>query len=378
MRRLTRRRLTMRWASFRSAEGDRGAAALVAILLSSGVIMAMAALGIDVGQLYVERRQLQSGADAAALAVAQDAARACTAGTCAPAARAQEYADLNAADGASAVLEVCGVGWAAVPACAGQGTPELTRCAVPSAGANHWVRVRTGTRTPGGATLLPASFARVLAGGAAGRPVFACGQAGWGAPSSITATLPLALSLCEWTNYTANGTSYAPPPPYLTYPLSSERAIYYHDTTGAAHCGAGPSGADLPGGFGWLATGSGTCEAQINDQNWVNASTGNAVPNQCSSAALASMLGTIVYVPVYDNASGLTGSNGSYHVSGFGAFFLTGFSFPGDRRNSIASGTRYCTPSQTCVYGWFTQGLAPTGATGTGVERGTASVQLVG
>ena len=41
-------------------------------------LIGVGALVIDVGRLYVERRDLQNGADAAALAVAQD----CAAGDC--------------------------------------------------------------------------------------------------------------------------------------------------------------------------------------------------------------------------------------------------------------------------------------------------------
>jgi Flp pilus assembly protein TadG len=359
---------------------DEGAVALiVAMLFGLGVILGMAALTVDVGSLYSERRQLQNGADAAALAVAQDAALNCSTGACVPITRATSYANANSADGASAVVEVCGTGWAALGGCSGQSTPAITQCPAVPGGTTKWVRVRTATLTTGGGTLLPPRFARALAGngGYAGTRVYACAQAGLDAPGSLTASLPLTLSLCEWNNYTANGTNFAPPPPYPPYPLSYEHAIYFHDTTGAAHCNAGPSGADLPGGFGWLATGSGTCNALINDQNWINDSTGNSIPNNCKTV-LPTLVGTTVFVPVFDNANGLTGSNGSYHVSGFAAFYLTGYSFPSDRVTSVASGIRYCTSSQSCIYGWFTKALAPSGGAGGGTPRGTTVVRLIG
>ena len=47
-------------------------AVIVAISLTA--LIGMAAFAIDVGALYGERRQLQSGADAGALAVAEDCA----------------------------------------------------------------------------------------------------------------------------------------------------------------------------------------------------------------------------------------------------------------------------------------------------------------
>ena len=68
----------MRWMTRRRR--DRGAAALiVTMLFSSGVCIGCAALTVDVGQLYSERRQLQNGADAAALSLAKVCA---SAGTC--------------------------------------------------------------------------------------------------------------------------------------------------------------------------------------------------------------------------------------------------------------------------------------------------------
>ncbi len=359
---------------------DEGAVAvLVAVLFGGGVLLGMAALSLDVGNLYAERRQLQNGADSAALAVAQDAALNCSTGPCTPTTRAQGYANANARDGVSNVLEVCGSGWAAVPACGAQTGPAITQCPGVPGGVTTWVRVRTGTSTTGGSTLLPPWFAQALAGNAgySGSTVLACAQAALGAPSLGTAGLPLTLSLCEWNAYTANGSNFAPPPPYPPYPVNFEHAIYFHDTTGAAHCGAGPSGADLPGGFGWLDTASSTCAAQINDQSWVDDNTGNAIPSDCRSV-IASLVGTVIFLPIFDQANGLTGANGSYHISGLAAFYLTGYSFPSDRRASIASGSAFCTPSQSCLYGWFTTGVAPPGSTVGGTPRGSVVVQLIG
>ena len=46
---------------------DRGAVGIiVAILLASGVLLGVAALSVDVGQLTAEREQLMSAADGAA------------------------------------------------------------------------------------------------------------------------------------------------------------------------------------------------------------------------------------------------------------------------------------------------------------------------
>jgi Flp pilus assembly protein TadG len=369
-----------RLARLRGAEPrDEGAVALLAaVLFGFGVILGMAALTVDVGRLYAERRQLQNGADAAALAVAQDAARNCSSGSCAPASRAAFYANANAKDGASAVVEVCGAGWSAVGGCGAQATPAITQCPAVPGGTTRWVRVRTATLSSGGSTLLPPWFARALAGnnGYSGTRVFACAEAGLGAPSALTASLPLALSLCEWRSYTSNGANFTPPPPYSTYPVSAEHAIRFHDTPLSPHCGSGPAGG-LTSGFGWLATGSGSCATPLTDQRWVNDKPGSSVPNACRSG-LSALVGRTVFVPVYDNTIGLTGTNGRYHISGFAAFFLTGYSLPGSQRSSIASGASYCPPAESCVYGWFTQALAPVGGMSGGTPRGTSVVRLVG
>ena len=47
---------------------ERGAAAtIVAVLLGLGVVFGVMALAIDAGGLFLERRQLQNGSDAAAM-----------------------------------------------------------------------------------------------------------------------------------------------------------------------------------------------------------------------------------------------------------------------------------------------------------------------
>ena len=88
---------------------ERGVvAAIVAILLGTGVLLGMGALVIDVGQIYQERAELQNGADAAALAVA----KSCALGACAPGVAGQQ-ADGNASNltgGTAGVQLVCGSG----------------------------------------------------------------------------------------------------------------------------------------------------------------------------------------------------------------------------------------------------------------------------
>ena len=65
------------------------------------VLLGMAALAVDLGSLYSERRQLRNGADAAALAIAEDCGRDPASCDQEAGATAQMYADANSDDGTS-------------------------------------------------------------------------------------------------------------------------------------------------------------------------------------------------------------------------------------------------------------------------------------
>ena len=86
---------------------ERGAVGVLVGLLLGTVLLGLGALVIDVGQLYQERSQLQSGADAAATAVA----KSCVLGTCTNSSAtttAVTYAGENASDSTAGVPLVCG------------------------------------------------------------------------------------------------------------------------------------------------------------------------------------------------------------------------------------------------------------------------------
>ncbi len=129
---------------------------LVGILIGT-VLLGLSALVIDVGQLYQERAQLQSGADAAALAVA----KLCIDSTCTPSAAlstAQTYANDNAADGSSGVGTICGDA-DTLTAC-GTSSGAMTACPSPPASGTNYVDVNTSTKTSGGATVIAPSSPR--------------------------------------------------------------------------------------------------------------------------------------------------------------------------------------------------------------------------
>jgi Flp pilus assembly protein TadG len=368
----------MRRMTFSVRRGDdRGAvAALVAVLLSSGALLGMAALSVDVGQLYAERRQVQNGADGAALAVARDCANPATTCDTSTGGLARTMANANANDSSTGVTYVCGTGRAGIPACPANSGPVLTQCLTPSTTGDGYIRVVTTTRTAGGGTLLPPTFARALAGNAgySGTQVRACAQAAWGGESSGSA-LPLTISQCEWNAATANGTSYATPPPYPPYP-AGEVALKLHstsDTTGG--CSTSGSGSLIPGGFGWLD--SAGCQTTSTAGGWVNSDPGVSA-SSCADQ-LAALVGTLLYLPVFDQATG-TGSGGQYHIKGFAAFYLSGYVLPGAHPTTVnPPGTvTKCKGSDKCIYGWFTQGLVPTGGSIGGPSMGAKVVALTG
>lgn len=373
----------MRWLTSRlrlaRQQQDAGAVAtVVAILLSSGVILGMAAVTVDVGQIYAERRQVQNGADAAALAIAASCARSASCDT-STGGQATSMAGQNANDSATAVLSVCGHGVSSLASCGGQPGPTLTRCPDMAPASTNWVRVRTATLTGGGATLLPPAFARALSGNAAydGTTVHACAQAAWGSPSSLS-TVPITLSLCEWDAATANGTSFVAPPPYPPYPAASrEVTLKLHATQDVGTCpSSGGAYADLPGGFGWLNSVS--CVATIAGDGTVPADPG--VSAAACPDVLPSNVGKILFLPVHSQTWG-SGAGGTYRISGFAAFYLTGYNMPAAHPNHVDSpvGGRLCRGSDKCIYGFFTQALVPTpGPIGPGPVRGAAVVVLTG
>jgi Flp pilus assembly protein TadG len=163
-------------------QGDDGAVAVfVGILLV--VLFGMGALAIDVGAMYAERRQLQNGADAAALAVAVQCAKDVVTGTCASAdvfAIADVYADGNANDGEANVDSV---------------TPNLN---------TEEVAVSVSTLNDG-STALPPVFGRVLLGDAySDVTVGASATAAWGFPNN-TRVSHLGIAQCEFDRLTNAG-----------------------------------------------------------------------------------------------------------------------------------------------------------------------------
>jgi len=373
-------RLTGRW---RRTDDRGGVMTIVAVLLAGGVLMGSGALAVDVGKLYVEREQLQSGADGAAMAVAKDCAANVTSCGADPEGQAKGYADGNAEDDVSGINVLCGeVPSGALDPCPAP-TTTLSRCMTdPPDDDIPYVEVRTTTETEDGSTLLPPTFAQLMLGNEAyeGATVGACARAAWGPPASAGG-LAVTMSVCEWEASTSGGSSYAPPPPYPPNPLpdaADEQILYLHTTTGKEPtCPAGPSGADAPGGFGWLDE-DGGCTAEIDAGGTFDGDPGVSPPKDCKDALVAARSGkTLLFIPVFDVVTG-TGSGTSYHIKGMAAFVVTGYHLPGLGDASWLTGADPCKGSDKCIYGYFTQGLVPASGVIGGPDLGASIVALVG
>ena len=361
---------------------DRGAVAtLVAIVLGVGLLLGIGALVIDTGQLYVERAELQNGADAAALAVAQGCGDA---DGCAPDAQqaAEELAgDNDASDGKADASLVCGrttVGFlapcpaddAASSACLG------TRPPAPGS----FVEVRTSTRQGDDSTVLPPAFGRILLGDDYdGRGVLACARAAWGGPKAAS-TLPLTISFCEWQYATGGGVNFAPAPP-ATVAGSYERVLSVKADGGQPiPCPGSPPGGDLPGGFGWLANTD--CEVAVDIDGSFSADPGVSGSTCETLLTAARTSGEPLLIPIFDVAEG-TGSNGTYQMHGFATFVVTGYDLSGMKAPSTLTGRKKCSDSGSssakCIFGYFTKDLVTTADTVLGgPDMGATTVQVIG
>lgn len=282
-------------------------AVVVLMAVFSTVMVGMAALVIDVGAIHDEKRQLQNGADAAALGVARLAMASCATGTpaCTPATmldRARELADGNARDTLANIDSV---------------TPDYSA---------KTVTVHTSTLEGGGSAILPYQFARALTG-SEGKTVRASATASW-AGVRTAPVVRLTLSRCEFLDATTAGTVYDVP-----------TEILFHGQSPG--CPGGPNGADVPGGFGWLKDTDANpddCIVTVSAEATVGADPGNSAPSACQ---FSNYLGDEILIAIFDAVAG-TGNNATYHVFGFAQFHVTGFRFPSGGNGGVRCATNAC------------------------------------
>jgi Flp pilus assembly protein TadG len=279
---------------FAGVSRDRGAVAVIVALLMVP-LLGFAAIAVDVGALRAERQQLQTGADAGALAIAQNCGR----NACGDySATAQTLAVANANDGKAVTA----------------------------------VTLAGGTVTVTASSMRQHVFAPIL--GIDESNVVSKATAVWGTPSSGTAVIPLAFGLCEWVLQTRGG-----------QPSLVEQTIMF--TKGSDSRCTPQSNNYIAGGFGWLNATSG-CRATSAVGDWLLTSTGNSLPAGCTDGDMAALQNKIALLPVFDNVSG-TGTSGKYHVYGFAAFLLTGYRYPGNNGSWQADDCG----SKNCIKGYF-------------------------
>jgi hypothetical protein len=263
-------------------------------------LLGFAAIAVDVNAVYAERARLQTAADAAALAVAQDCAR----GNC---------GDMQATADAMVTAN----------------DPDVTTA--PPVLSNSPLSVTVSGDKP-----TRHWFAPVL--GIDATQVRASATVAWGEPGAGTAVLPLTFSWCEFSAQTGGGLPSSTTPHTILFTKTSN--------TGCT----GPSGNAIPGGFAYLDTTGGRCEAASARGDLSTSSTGNSVPSPCAQSDFAGWVGRTVLLPLYDLAGG-TGNNGWYRVYAYAAFQLTGYSLGGQYKTSPAP----CGGNDRCVAGYFTR-----------------------
>jgi Putative Flp pilus-assembly TadE/G-like len=336
---------------------DRGASG-VFIAICLVFLIGFAGLAVDAGALYAEKTELQKGAEAAALAIAEDCGhgtRPCDLATAG--ATADSYVDANATDLAAAIDSI-----------------DLDLAA-------QEVTVADSTeRDDGGGIFLP-FFAQVV--GFPGTTVNAQASAAWGAPSGL-ATLPIIISECEWGKYGGDPATWPDHPDAFATGWPSEPIVFtFHDGHATEDCNA-QAGHDadgdgrLPGGFGWLVTGGSDCEADTHDGDIVDEDPGSSPSNGCDPGFMTGLVGTVVFMPWFNDVNGLGGANGEYVVAGYSPFYVTGMNFAGQYKvRSLYDGDFPCQGDDRCIEGYFVTATATEGDLG-GEYRGVLVVKLTG
>ncbi len=302
------------------------------------VIFGFGAFALDISRIYNEHSELRNGADAAAFAIAADCGQQRCDGFYDEHAVANMYADPNARDGATGINNVA-IDFA---------TQQVT--------------VTVETEDTSGNNKLEMVLAQII--GYNDPTVQASATVMWGAPSGYDA-LPLAFSRCEWDSFGSAGFVDEDPlgflhrqssvvnnelPPTLGYPYAAKFVtIYLH---GSSTCAAGPSGQDLPGGFGWLDSNP-NCRIQPSLGDWLEIDPGASPPGECNPSTMRDTIGTVQFVPYFDDVVG-TGTNADYHINGFGALYVTGYNFGGSyKEDSIVTGVAPCTGDDRCIQGYM-------------------------
>ncbi|MHA7269861.1 pilus assembly protein TadG-related protein [Arthrobacter sp. HLT1-20] len=290
MRRITRGTKTG------GTQNERGATAVVTAILMV-VLLGFAAISIDVGLLYANRAQLQNGADAAALAIANN----CAKGSCVQAANegiAADLAKVNSND-------------------------KLAKFKSVTRPTSNSVTVVVSKDAAGG-NPVQLVFANIF--GQSQSDVSAAATAAWGPPKSGT-TLPWTFGKCVFDQSltAAQKTELASTGNFTGNP--SDAHILLRSDTNANYPGCTAALGYATGGFGWLDLEGGKCEATIDvGTGEAGSKPGNSIDNLCKPL-LDGMLDEPVLIPIFSASSDQGGQHAKYTIYGFAAFQVTGWKF---------------------------------------------------
>lgn len=281
----------------RRKEGDEvGGVATVVALLAVPILVCLAFV-VDAGLLHWEKVQLQNGADAAALAVAEMCAK----------------------DGASCMSGASGLatGIAGRNANDTQAAASLPASEFVVGDSSGKVTVDTSTLNSEGVEVRHPFASLVTPGGST---IAARAKAEWGTPIRGTTEVALTIAECEFDDLPAQAAD-------ATNPTRTWLLI----NNGPANSQVGAPCADgSPGGFGWL---DGTnCHATIAVDATVGGEVGvqpNPNKNGCSADVLAGKLCDVLLIPLYSATTG-SGGNAMFTISRFAAFKLTGVKTSGN------------------------------------------------
>lgn len=336
---------------------------LVGAIVTATLLLAILALVIDGGAVYLERRTVVNAAEAGALSLARNCAfqgQSCVRSTF-----PQELANLNSPDTATAVTEVCVNGYTdslgQIP-CRSLTSSKFECNSLSGAGVTY-ARVRTESQkreSDGSLTQGLSSFFSDK-----NRVLSACAQARWGNAASAPVYSPFAVSICEWAK---NQTLPRTLTEFKTSFGVNDCNVTFTDQSGAISTKSGINGwaaldllsSSLPSS----ARASVACPIPgINQPAYLRIgyqlsqiTKDQKASNYCGDSELAaklpSWLNQTLYLPLVSTVK-VSGSSTVHTIEAFAAFKLLGYSLQPNKNGGLVPSTTDCPNNSNCIYGEF-------------------------